>query len=77
MHPLGRQKGKRIAEVESLLRAENRIRSRPGPIGFEFSMVEHKPKKPVILLHSRACIVATFLPVAANLVAHSNRCCNK
>ena len=50
-----------LAEIKPFLRAENGIGAGASAVGFEFSLVENKLEKPVILLHGKSVKWKTVL----------------
>jgi hypothetical protein len=48
---LGGQERKGFGEVKALLGAKKGVRPGPGTVGFQLSLLEHKAKKAMVLLH--------------------------
>jgi len=49
----GREQRKTVGERKARLRAKDRAGTRAGPVGFEFSFLQHEPEQFVILKHSQ------------------------
>jgi hypothetical protein len=77
MELLGSEERKSLAQIEALLRAENRIGAGAGAVGFESTFIKDKAEEAVVLLHGYASTMTASPPARQAFAATTRHCRTK